>query len=690
MQRCENMRKFATCNIIMDNYMKKLILMMIPFLALVSCSPKQAVTPALDLTDLDTTVSPKVDFYKYAIGGWQAKNPLKPEFSRYGSFDAIAETTQKQLNELFSSMVGMKAEKGSVDEKIATLYSQALDSTTRNSIGAEPLKAEIEKIKAIATKDEFIKHLAEMNLEGEGGFFGGGAEADLVNSDMQVLYLSQGGLGMGDRDYYLKDENAQLKAGYVAYLEKILTLAGVEGAKEIAEGDMKVEDFIAEASWTREQNRDMTAIYNPMSTEQLVKTYPGLSFDKFYEVMGIPAQEKVIVAQPSYFEKLSAFMESTDLQTLKDYMLCQYISSSAGALDDEFYTASWEFFSHQMAGAQEQRPRWKRAMQVPNSILGEAVGKMYVERYFPASSKKMMVELVENLRVALGEHIDSLDWMSDSTKVRAKEKLGSFTVKIGYPDKWKDYSTLEISPEKTYFENLKSATKWYVADNLSKLGKPTDKTEWGMTPQTVNAYYNPTTNEICFPAGILQKPFFDPEADIPVNYGGIGVVIGHEMSHGFDDQGSMFDKDGNMINWWTAEDKAKFDEKGSKLAAQFDEIEILPGVHANGRFTLGENIGDHGGLSIAFTAMQNALKKHPQGLIDGFTPEQRFYLSYGKIWAQNITDQEKARLTNMDPHSLAENRVNVSIRNFQSFFDAFDIKEGDPMFRPEEERVHIW
>ena len=690
MQRCENMRKFATCNIIMDNYMKKFILMMIPFLALVSCSPKQAVAPALDLTDLDTTVSPKVDFYKYATGGWQVKNPLKPEFSRYGSFDAIAETTQKQLNELFSSMVGMKAEKGSVDEKIATLYSQALDSTTRNSIGAEPLKAEIEKIKAIATKDEFIKHLAEMNLEGEGGFFGGGAEADLVNSDMQVLYLSQGGLGMGDRDYYLKDENAQLKAGYVAYLEKILTLAGVEGAKEIAEGDMKVEDFIAEASWTREQNRDMTAIYNPMSTEELVKAYPGLSFDKFYETMGIPAQEKIVVAQPSYFEKLSGFMEAADLQTLKDYMLCQYINSSAGALDDEFYTASWEFFSHQMAGAQEQRPRWKRAMQVPNSILGEAVGKMYVERYFPASSKKMMVDLVENLRTALGEHIETLDWMSDSTKVRAKEKLESFTVKIGYPDKWKDYSTLEISPEKTYFENLKSATKWYVADNLSKIGKPTDKTEWGMTPQTVNAYYNPTTNEICFPAGILQKPFFDPEADIPVNYGGIGVVIGHEMSHGFDDQGSMFDKDGNMINWWTAEDKAKFDEKGNKLAAQFDEVEILPGVHANGRYTLGENIGDHGGLSIAFTAMQNALKKQPQGLVDGFTPEQRFYLSYGKIWAQNITDQEKARLTNMDPHSLAENRVNVSLRNFQSFFDAFDIKEGDPMFRPEEERVHIW
>ena len=383
-------------------------------------------------------------------------------------------------------------------------------------------------------------------------------------------------------------------------------------------------------------------------------------------------------------------MASADLETLKAYALAHLVSGSCNSLSDDFYNASWEFFSHQMAGAQEPKPRWKRAMAVPNGILGEAVGQMYVERYFPESSKKMMVELVENLRIALGQHIDQLDWMSDSTKARAHEKLDAFTVKIGYPDKWKDYSTLNIDPELTYYENLKNASVWYLKDNLSKLGKPTDKTEWGMTPQTVNAYYNPTTNEICFPAGILQKPFFDPDADAAVNYGGIGVVIGHEMSHGFDDQGSMFDANGNMANWWTAEDKAKFNAKGDALAAQFDAVEILPGVHANGRYTLGENIGDHGGLSIAFSALQNVLKEHPQGPIDGFTPEQRFYLSYGKIWAQNITDQEKARLTNMDPHSLAENRVNVSLRNFQSFFDAFDIKEGDPMFRPESERVHIW
>lgn len=669
--------------------MKKLLIMMIPFLALVSCAPKQHA-PALDLTDLDTTVSPKVDFYQYATGGWQVKNPLKPEFSRYGSFDAIAETTRKQLNELFASMSEMNAKRGTVEQKISDLYKMALDSTTRNALGAEPIQPYIAEIRQISSLDELATQLGRMNLYGEGGFYGAGVESDLANSDMQVLYLGQGGLGMGDRDYYLKEENAHLKAAYRAYLEKVLALAGIENPAEVAANDMTVEMAMAEVFWSREQNRNMMAIYNPMSTEEICAKWPAIRFDRMSEAAGIPAQEKVIVQQPSYFDGLDKLFSSLPLESLKDYLLCQFISDQAGALSDDFYTASWEFFSREMSGAKEQQPRWKRAMSVPNGILGEAVGQMYVSRYFPESSKKKMVALVENLRTALGEHIDALDWMSDTTKVRAREKLAAFTVKIGYPDKWKDYSTLDIDPDNTYYENLRNASAWYVADNLSKLGKPTDKTEWGMTPQTVNAYYNPTTNEICFPAGILQKPFFDPYADDPVNYGGIGVVIGHEMSHGFDDQGSMFDANGNMVNWWTDEDKAKFDAKGDALAAQFDEVEVLPGVHANGRFTLGENIGDHGGLSIAFSAMQNAIKGRPQGLIDGFTPEQRFYLSYGAIWAQNITDQEKARLTNMDPHSLAVNRVNVSLRNFQSFFDAFDIHEGDPMFRPESERVHIW
>ena len=669
--------------------MKKGIILMMSMLAFAACAPKSGA-PALDLTDLDTTASPKVDFYQYATGGWQQKNPLRPEFSRYGSFDAIRERTQENLNALFESMTTLEAKPGTIDQKISDLYKMALDSTTRNQLGARPIQPYIAQIRDVKTKEELSTLLGQMNLYGEGGLMGFGAEADLANSDMQVLYLGQGGLGMGDRDYYLKAENKELYEGYKAYLVKVMELAGLEDARAIAEKDLLVENEMASIFWSREQNRDMQAIYNPMSTQEMIARWPNLNLGLMFEAAGIPAQEKVIVQQPSYFDGLNNLYKNLPLEYFKSYFLAQFVSGQAGSLSDDFYTAQWEFFSHQMAGAKEQQPRWKRAMSVPNGILGEAVGEMYVNRYFPESSKQKMVTLVENLRTALGEHIDALEWMSDTTKARAREKLAAFTVKIGYPDKWKDYSSLDINPANTYYENLRNASAWYVKDNLDKLGKPTDKTEWGMTPQTVNAYYNPTTNEICFPAAILQKPFFDPDADDPVNYGGIGVVIGHEMSHGFDDQGSMFDANGNMVNWWTAEDKAKFDALGDKLGAQFDEVEVLPGVKANGRYTLGENIGDHGGLSIAFTAMENATAGKKDPMIDGFNRAQRFYLSYGAIWAQNITDQEKARLTNLDPHSLAVNRVNVSVRNFQTFFDAWDIHEGDPMFRPEEERVHIW
>ena len=669
--------------------MKKVLIIMMSLLSFAACAPKSGA-PALDLTSLDPSTSPKVDFYQYSTGGWQAKNPLRPEFARYGSFDAIRERTQENLNALFESMTSMEAAPGSVDQKISDLYKMALDSATRNSLGAQPILKYIDEIEAVGSKEELATLLGKMNLYGEGGFFGAGVEADLANSDIQVLYLGQGGLGMGDRDYYLKDENQELREGYRSFLTKVLDMAGVNNPMTVSDMDMDVETALAQFSWTREKNRDMQAIYNPMSSAEICSKWPGLHFDLMCEAAGIAPQEKIIVEQPSYFEALSKYMQKTPLEMLKAYLLAQFVSGQCSALDDDFYTASWEFFSHQMSGAQEQQPRWKRAMSVPNGLLGEAVGKMYVERYFPESSKQKMVTLVENLRTALGEHIDQLEWMSAETKAKAREKLAAFTVKIGYPDTWKDYSTLDITPDKTYYENLRNSSAWYVKDNMDKLGKETDRTEWGMTPQTVNAYYTPTTNEICFPAAILQKPFFDPEADEPVNYGGIGVVIGHEMSHGFDDQGSMFDAKGNMANWWTEEDKAKFEALGEKLVAQFDEVEILPGVKANGRYTLGENIGDHGGLSIAFTAMENAVGDTADPMIDGFTRAQRFYLSYGAIWAQNITDQEKARLTNLDVHSLAVNRVNVSVKNFQSFFDAWDIHEGDPMFRPEEERVHIW
>ena len=658
--------------------MKKVLMIVSSALALAACGTSKV--PAIDTGNFDLSVSPKEDFYHYVNGGWQQKNPLKPEYARFGAFDVLAENNRVRLNDLFQSMSQMKTVPGTVEQKIVDLYKMALDSTVRNEAGAAPIQPLLAEIAALNDKAALVKKMGELFKMGEDMFFGGYVMADLMDSDSQVLYLAQGGLGIGDRDYYLKEENAAIKAGYRTYLERILSLAGVADSTAVAANTLAVEDFLAQISWTREQERDVQAQYNPLTPEQLYAAYPGFDFAGLFQTIGLPEMEKVIVSEPSFFQGFAEFFGKT----------AHVVSGACNALSDDFYDASFDFYSRQLSGIQEKKARWKRAMQVPNNLLGEAVGQMYVARYFPESSKNKMMALVENLRAAWSEHIDSLDWMSDSTKVRAQEKLAAFTVKIGYPDKWKDYSTLEIDPSKSYYENLANASAWYVNDNLSRLGKPTDKTEWGMTPQTVNAYYNPTTNEICFPAAILQPPFFNPDADDPVNYGAIGVVIGHEMSHGFDDQGRHFDKDGNMVNWWTDEDAAKFEAKGAILVKQFDAVEILPGLNCNGTYTLGENIGDHGGLSIAYTAMRNAIAGKPERLIDGFTPDQRFYIAYASVWAGNITEEEMRRLTNIDPHSLSINRVNVSLKNFQTFFDAFDIKEGDAMFRPEEERVHIW
>ena len=663
---------------------------MISVFGLAACQPKVAKVAAIDLTDLDTTVAPGTDFYRYVNGGWMAKNPLKPEFARYGTFDVLRENNEIRLNELFKSMTTMKTKKASVEQKIVDLYKQGLDSTRRNAEGNAPLKKYVDEIYASATKDALIAELGKLNKYGEGGFFGVGVESDLMDSNSQILWMSQGGLGMGDRDYYIDPSNAKLKEGYKNMLVKLFTLTDVAEPEKAAANALAVEDVLAKASWSKVENRDYTKLYNPMSSEQIFAAYPGFDFKSFMESCGIDAQEKVIVCQPSYFEAFSKFFAESELKALQDYLAAQLIQSACNALSDEYYSASFDFFSRQMSGVQEQNPRWKRAMSVPNGILGEAVGQMYVKKYFPAEYKKKVLTLVQNLRTAFAQHIEKLEWMSDSTKVYAQEKLNAFTVKIGYPDKWKDYSSMIIDPEQSYYENLRAASAWYVADNLSKLGKPTDKSEWGMTPQTVNAYYNPTTNEICFPAAILQPPFFNPDADDAVNYGAIGVVIGHEMTHGFDDQGRLFDKDGNMNSWWTAADEEAFKAKAEILAKQFDAVEILPGLYANGHFSLGENIADHGGVSIAYTALLNSFgNKHPKP-IDGFTAEQRFFMGYGHVWASNCTDEEKARLTRLDVHSLSENRVNVTLRNFQIFFDAFGITENDPMWRPLEQRVSIW
>ena len=660
--------------------------------AATSCGTKSAgaKVPAIDLANLDPSISAKEDFYQYATGGWQKNHPLKPEYSRYGSFDVLRENNEIRLNELFQGLSSVKAEKGSVQQKISDLYAMGLDSTRLNAEGVNPVKPYLDALESVKDVESFVRAMADIELHGDGGCWGVYAESDMTDNSNTVLYITQSGLALGNRDYYLLAENAELREGYLNFLKKIFTLAGDEKAEQKAKDAFDFQMTIAEPSWSMIQQRDIEARYNPMTPEQLYKEYPALRFDAYLDAMGIPAQSKIVLEQPSYFKALNRILAKTNPRILRHYLQAQLLSGACGYISDDFTDASFDFFSAQMSGIKEQKPRWKRAMQAPNSILGEAVGEMYVAKYFPEKDKQKMLQIVKNIQKGLSEHVASLDWMSEQTKARAQEKLSSFIIKIGYPDKWKDYSTLEIDAQKSYYQNLREASLWSMRDNLSKLGRPVDKTEWGMTPQTVNAYYNPTTNEICFPAGILQPPFFNPNADDAVNYGAIGVVISHEMTHGFDDQGRLFDKDGNLNNWWTEEDAASFKAKADKLVAQFDAVQIQDGLYANGSATLGENIADQGGLRIAFTAMKNSFGGKEPKPIDGFTAEQRFYLAYAILWGQNITPQECARLTLLDVHSLGRNRVNVSLRNLQDFFDAFDIKEGDKMFRPEEERVVIW
>ncbi len=655
-------------------------------------------TPAIDLANFDTEVAPDADFYQYATGGWQKLNPLKPEYSRYGSFDMLRDNNEKRINELFSGMTARKTAPGSVEQKISDLYKMGLDSARLNAEGAAPIQAAVDKILAIDSREQLTEAIAELHSSVANPFFSIGVQADLMNSSMNALYASQSGLMMGNRDYYLDAENEQFRTAYKAYLAKIFALAGLPEAEieKAVAGVMKIETKLAEKMWSNVELRNIPAQYNPTSKADFEKRYDAIDWPTYYKTLGVGDFDTIIVTTRSSLDNANKLLKTASLDDLRYYLAAQYIDSAANYLSDDFQLASFDFFGRTMAGQQEMKPRWKRAMSVPNGTLSEAVGEMYVAKYFPEEDKARMLELVKNLQTALSQHIAALDWMSDETKARAQEKLASFTVKIGYPDKWKDYSTLEIDPSKSYWENIVNASAWYTADNLAELGKPVDKTEWHMPPQMVNAYYNPTTNEICFPAAILQPPFFNPAADDAVNYGAIGVVIGHEMTHGFDDQGRNFDKDGNMNNWWTEADAAAFKAKTDVLVKQFDAIEVLPAkedqpaIYANGSLCLGENIADQGGLRVAWTAYRNSLEGKPAPApIDGFTDAQRFYLGYATLWAQNIRDEEIARLTKLDVHSLGKWRVNATLRNLQSFYDAFGITDG-AMFMPEEERVIIW
>ncbi len=655
-------------------------------------------SPAIDPANMDLTVAPNADFYQYATGGWQAANPLKPEYSRYGSFDILRDNNETRINELFTSMTAVRAEPGSVEQKIADLYRMGLDSVRLNAEGAEPIRAAVGEILAIGDRAQLTPVIARMHASVANPFFGIGVETDLMNSDMNALYASQPGLMMGDRDYYLDPENESFREAYKTYLGRIFRLSGVpeEEIDRAVEGVMTVETRLAEKNWSNVQLRDIPAQYNPTPKAAFEKTYDAIDWPAYYAGTGIGDYDRIIVTTPSALANANDLLKTAPLEDLRYYLAAQYINAAAPYLSDDFVEASFDFFGRAMSGREEQKPRWKRAMSVPNNTLSEAVGEMYVAKYFPEKDKTRMVGMVRNLQQALSEHIAALDWMSDETKARAQEKLAAFTVKIGYPDKWKDYSTLAVDPAKSYWDNIVAASTWYTADNISKLGKPVDKDEWHMSPQTVNAYYNPTTNEICFPAAILQPPFYNPDADDAVNYGAIGVVIGHEMTHGFDDQGRNFDKDGNMNNWWTEADAEAFKTKTDVLVKQFDAIEVLPAkddqpaIHANGALSLGENIADQGGLRVSWTAYQNSLDGQPAPApIDGFTDAQRFYLGYATLWAQNIRDAEIARLTKLDVHSLGKWRVNATLRNLQSFYDAFAITDG-AMFLPEEERVIIW
>lgn len=648
---------------------------------------------------IDNSIPVGEDFYLHVNKGWQEAHPLTAEYSRYGQFNVLADEAEKRVKEIVLNLADTNPEPGSVAYKVSTIYELAMDSVRRNAEGATPIKADLKRIEDTPS-DGMEDLFLWMHGNFASPFFSAGPQEDLANSTAYAMYVDEGGMGLGDRDYYLSDdkENVKVREAYKKLIGKLMRLSGYskKDANRIVRNVMKIETALADSAWTREQSRNIPAMYNPRSFTQLKEMFPAINWDRFFiETMGIESPEQVIVARISAVSRANDLMASLTDREIKDYYLWKYVSQAAGKLSDDFTDAQFEF-SKVVSGVQEQRPRWKRALGATEGAMGEAIGELYVEKYFPESSKEYMVGLVENLRTALGKHLINLPWMSDETKLNAIKKLNAFTVKIGYPDKWKDYTTLEIDPAKSYYENMHNVSMWHQAERYAKWGKPVDRTEWGMTPQTVNAYYNPLANEIVFPAGILQAPFFDPEASDAENYGGIGVVIGHEMTHGFDDQGRNFDAEGNLVDWWTPEDADAFKALAKGLADQFSAVEVLPGLNANGEYTLGENIADQGGLRVSRTAFLDSQKKKgvditsEDALIDGFEPMQVFYLNYANIWASNIRPEEKRNLTTIDVHSLAENRVNVSLRNIAPFFEAFSIKEGDKLFRPVEEQVVIW
>ena len=651
----------------------------------------------IDLANLDSTYLPGTDFYMFATGGWQKAHPLTDEYSRYGSFDVLQENNNKQLRELIEGVAAQQNEKGSVAQKIADLYNSAMDSVALNEHGLDEMTAFLAcdgyQTSAQITQDWLKQVWPKMLRQGVDGLMGFYIGADEKDSKNNILSIVQGGLTLGQKDYYLDQdpETAKIREAYVAYIRQLVSHVGFgeTDAARISDDVMRIETRLAQASKSMTELRDPEANYHKMSYDQLKKDFAGIDWDAYLHIFGISGLKDVIVGQPEAIHEVEKILAEETPEALQNVYLWHAIDMAAGYVDDESRNLSFAFWGTALSGKTQDRPRWKRAVSSVEGCLGEALGQLYVAKYFPPAAKERMEKLVANLQQALGERIDAQDWMSDETKKVAHEKLDAFYVKVGYPDKWTDYSTLQIG--NSYLQNILSCKEWAIQDMIAKhLNKPVDKDEWYMTPQTVNAYYNPTTNEICFPAGILQPPFFDMEADDAFNYGAIGVVIGHEMTHGFDDQGSKYDKNGNLSQWWTEEDTKRFNERIQVMREYHDSIEVLPGLHSNGSLTLGENMADHGGLMVAYQAFVNATAQAPLSDKDGFTPAQRFFLAYANVWGQNIRDEEIRKRVKSDPHSLGKWRVNGQMPHMDAWYEAFGITEQDPMFVPKEKRVTIW